>query len=600
MHRSFIFPVLYFIGLFSFALATEVDFPADDLPFEPLTPSCYIYKAAPIGAAAAPFAGKAGDPFTSTSSGSACPAAKGIKILVTNDVHGNAMEKESRGLIGYAKLEAYAEQLRIDGWDVILMDAGDAVSGNSLTYFDAGKSIAELMGKIGYRVIAPGNHEFDYNLPQRDPAYYPDTLVPIIRENSPETLDVVSVNLRRNGLPVRGIQEMPVVVRETNAFRLVVTGVVTPYAKTFSNSAGLAEYDFGLIERNGKPDHAATKANILNQLGNAVWRYDLPGDVVVVLSHVGYDETNPDYADHQLTGKDLAAVANVDVVVDSHSHNLVSVEKVSSAWYAIPGRYLENIAEITITREGERYPAGMELKTYADLADIAPSQEMLRDLRQVADRMGLGDRLFELGTNQLADHNLSSSSIPLGRFVCQTLNDVARTEVAIFNSGGIRAGFGRGWVTVGDIYDCFPFQNNLLRYEMSGRELAGQIRKKIAVPVTNKFPQFSGLTVYAWSENDGKTYGIAGLRDAAGEDLETDRIYSVALISFLANGGDGYVFDRKGFRHDLGDSSTLMIQYLRNLGEVKMEKYLEDNFLLYPTREEAEAAFRAGEKRKAA
>ncbi len=599
MHRSFIFPVLYFIGLFSFALATEVAFPSDDLPFEPLTPSCYIYEAAPIDADA-PFAGKAGDPFNAVVSGGACPAAKGIKILVTNDVHGNAMEKENRGLIGYARLDAYADRLRNEGWDVILMDAGDAVSGNSLTYFDAGKSIAELMGKIGYRVIAPGNHEFDYNVPQNDPGYYTDTLVPIIRDNDPETLDLVSVNIRRNGLPVQGIQEMPVVVRETNAFRLVVTGVLTPYAKTFSNAAGLREYEFGIIEKNGEPDHAATKANILNQLKNAVWRYDLPGDVVLVLSHIGYDETNPDYQDGNLTGKDVASVANVDVVVDSQSHNIIPVEKIGSAWYTIPGRYLENIAEITVTREGERFLTGMELKAYADISDVSPSLEMLRDLRQVSDRMGLGDRLFELKSNLLGDENLSSDSIPLGRFVCQTLNAVARTEVAIFNAGGIRSGFGQGWVTVGDIYDCFPFQNNLLRYEMSGRELAGQLRKTLSVPVTNSFPQFAGFTVYAWQEKNGKEYGIAGFRDADGEDLDSDRIYSVALISFLANGGDNYVFDRKGFRHDLGDASTLIIQYLRNQAEVNLDKYRDDNFLLYPTREEAEAAFKAGGKRKVA
>ncbi len=604
MQRLQIFPVLYFIGLFSFALAAEVDFPADDLPFAPLAPGCYVYKAEPVAAGADPFAppqaGLNPNPFAVANPGGSCPSAKGIKILVTNDVHGNAMEKEARGLIGYARLDGYADRLRQEGWDVILMDAGDAVSGNSLTYFDAGRSVAELMGKIGYRVIAPGNHEFDYNLPQNDPAYYQDTLVPIVREFDPETLDVVSVNLRRNGLPVKGISEMPVVVREAPQFRLLVAGVLTPYTKTFSNARGLAEYDFGLIEKNGQPDHAATKAHILNQLRNALWRYDLPGDVVVVLGHVGHDETNPDYAAGQLTGKDLAKVANVDVVVDSHSHNIVAVEKIGDSWYGIPGRYLENIAEITITREGERIITGMELKTYDDLKEVQPSETMLADLRQVSDRMGLGDRLFQVDTDYLTDRNLFTTSIPLGRFFCRTLSAVARTEVAIFNSGGIRSGLSQGWATVGDMYDCFPFQNNLLRYEMPGRELAGQLRDKLTAPNTNPFPQFAGVTVYAWKEPDGKKYGIAGIRDADGQDLDSDRVYSVALISFLAGGGNGYVFDPKGFRHDLGDASTLMIQYLRNQSDLKTEPYLEDNLLLYPTREEAEAAFRAGEKKKAA
>ena len=84
-----------------------------------------------------------------------------IVILYTNDVH-CAVDNH----IGYAGLAAYkSEMTALYGADMVtLVDAGDAVQGNSLGTLSKGLYPVEIMNQVGYDIVAFGNHEFDYGM----------------------------------------------------------------------------------------------------------------------------------------------------------------------------------------------------------------------------------------------------------------------------------------------------------------------------------------------------------------------------------------------------------------------------------------------------
>ena len=78
----------------------------------------------------------------------------GIVILHSNDVHG-AIE-------GYAKMAALKAMFEKAGADVIVVDAGDYIQGDSSVSVSMGDTAVELMNMAGYSLSALGNHEFDY------------------------------------------------------------------------------------------------------------------------------------------------------------------------------------------------------------------------------------------------------------------------------------------------------------------------------------------------------------------------------------------------------------------------------------------------------
>lgn len=449
-------------------------------------------------------------------------------------------------------------------------------------------AVAELMGRMGYRVLSPGNHAFDYNASENDPLYYIDTLIKTITDNSASPVDVVCINLSLDGQPLPGISPVPITVRENGDFRLVVVGVITPYTRSKSNRSGLAGFDFGLVEHAGRPDHATTKEALLDNLERTLAPFGRPGDVVVVLSHVGWDETE-DYGHGQVSGRDLALVPNVDFVVDSHSHNLFPPQKIGAAYYGNAGRYLENLVEITITREGEDLHSGMEIKSYSQLKQQRADTDILSALRDVSDRMGLGEQLFYLDDgNAMGDAGMNQESTPLGRFLCRAMAEISGADLAVYNSGGIRAGLPVGWVTAGNIYDMIPFQNNLVSFSMTGREIE-QFFADLPARNTNAFPQFFGMTAILWEDVDSGLLRLAGVADRDGRPIEGERLYSVAINSYMAFGGDDYSFPTGTQIADFGDCVVAIIAFLRKYGAGDLQStQINDCLIIHPSREGAE------------
>ena len=84
-----------------------------------------------------------------------------IIILHTNDVHCGINE-----VIGYDGLYLYKKELQRKYKHVLLVDAGDHIQGEAIGILSQGLDIIEIMNKVGYDVVALGNHEFDYGIDQ--------------------------------------------------------------------------------------------------------------------------------------------------------------------------------------------------------------------------------------------------------------------------------------------------------------------------------------------------------------------------------------------------------------------------------------------------
>ena len=101
-------------------------------------------------------------------------------------------------------------------------------------------------------------------------------------------------------------------------------------------------------------------------------------------------------------------------------------------------------------------------------------------------------------------------------------------HMGILNFGGIRANMPKGDVILDDMQSMFPFRNQIVYLEIKGSE----IRKILEKMAAGRFQVLGGVRIVA----EG---GQLVSAEVGGAPLEDEKIYGVATISFLLNGGDG-------------------------------------------------------------
>lgn len=226
------------------------------------------------------------------------PGAGRVTLLHTNDTHsriepfgpGNG-QLSGRG--GMARRATMVRQLRNILPHVLLLDAGDTFQGTPYFNLYKGRLDYKLMSMLGYDAGTLGNHDFDNGV---------DPLLEAMQE---ATFDFVNCNFECKGAPALAKRLKPYVIKEFPGVRVGIAGVgvafkglVAPY-----NHKGVDWID---------PDRALRP--VVARL-----REKEKVDLVVVLSHLGYDEKGAGWDDLSLA----KAVPGIDAIVGGHSHTFL-------------------------------------------------------------------------------------------------------------------------------------------------------------------------------------------------------------------------------------------------------------------------------------
>ena len=90
-----------------------------------------------------------------------------LAIIHTNDTHGHDYEVEATeddpGNFSMAAVPALKKEWEDKGYDVLLLDAGDATQGAPLVDLSDGERGITFMNSCGYDLMTVGNHEFDHD-----------------------------------------------------------------------------------------------------------------------------------------------------------------------------------------------------------------------------------------------------------------------------------------------------------------------------------------------------------------------------------------------------------------------------------------------------
>lgn len=138
-------------------------------------------------------------------------------------------------------------------------------------------------------------------------------------------------------------------------------------------------------------------------------------------------------------------------------------------------------------------------------------------LVQSAKRLSKGQPESALG-NLLADLMLETAREKTGKMI----------DIALTNSGGIRAELPAGGITLGNVYEIMPFDNEMVILTLSGPTM----KKLIDYIAIRKDPQAGMKLVIDKATNQVIDVSING------QPLDLSRNYTVVTSDYVANGGD--------------------------------------------------------------
>jgi 2',3'-cyclic-nucleotide 2'-phosphodiesterase (5'-nucleotidase family) len=491
------------------------------------------------------------------------PAVDSLVILHTNDIHSHLLpfHRSEDVLVGGAAARAVRiERERQRTPDLLLLDAGDIVQGTPVYNLFRGVPETRAMSQMRYDAVALGNHDLDDGpapwVALRRYAGYPVLSANVFAaadsswaaglvEDPP---DQVRRGARWIGgkavptvAPLRFLAK-PYVILPWRGKKIAVLGLTTERLVNIvriSANRGVAVSDPVAAARWYVP------------------RLREKADYVIALTHLGVDD------DLELARR----VPGIDLIVGGHSHTRLDSARFAGTGTApglpgVPivqtGAWGDRLGRSVLYLAGGR-PAGFSYELLRVRPDEGEDPSIAALLRPVADSVTatMGATIYE-SEGRVPTPRREDVETAIGNFAAEVLREAAGADIGIMNTGGIRAPIPRGPVTVADIYSTFPFDNTIVIVPMLGsdvRRLLDFVARRIG---KSDFAQVSGVR-FTVSGDYATDIRVNGKR------LDEDRVYRVATIDFLFEGGAGYTMFRAAgtveptgiFQHDAA------VSYLR-------------------------------------
>lgn len=465
-----------------------------------------------------------------------------IVVLYTNDVHCGVDDH-----IGYGGLALYKKQMLYKTPYVALADAGDAIQGAPIGTLSQGGYIIDIMNKVGYDFVIPGNHEFDYGMPRfmqlagkLDCGY-----------NSSNFMDL------RTGKPVFA----PYKIMAYGSTRIAFVGATTPESFTKSTPKYFQDengnYIYGFCEdETGKKLYDQIQSSVDAARGEGA-------DLVIVVAHMGENGSTERWTSDSI----IKNTNGIDAFIDGHSHETIPSKTVNNkdgkaVLLTQTGTKLANIGKMTISpdktistqliskveagavsgtytvKKGDTLSriAKRELGSYSRWKEIFDSNRNLisdpnklkigMELKLPGTGTVMGGRAVDYDTQEFinsieaqyqetlkavlghsdvaltvknpdtGERAVRSAETNLGDLTADAFRKVLGADIGLLNGGGIRGDIKPGNITYNDTLAVFPFGNMGCVAEVRGQQIkdALEMASKNSPKESGGFLQVSGLT----------------------------------------------------------------------------------------------------------
>lgn len=494
-------------------------------------------------------------------------------IMHTNDTHG--FDKRADGINGIACVKALKDDFIKKGYDVLLVDAGDAIQDNNLVNLSKGATAVKFFNAVGYDAAALGNHEFDYGQEvleaRMKEAKYPYLAANIIVNETGRTY----------------IKPSTIIQKGKN--KIGVFGLSTPETVVSTNPKNVRGLTF--LDHEELYKCAQKQVDELKAAGC---------DVILTLAHIGSTK-KAGYA----TAEDIIAnVKGIDILVDGHDHKVKNFENPGNALHVSTGSYTKNIGVV-------KYQAGKwtsDLYAYGRFTEENKKVKKLVAREQVKVDKAMNQKIANTTFSFSGERapGVRTQEMPLGDLVADAFLWQARqanvlngqdVDAAVVNGGSLRKGINQGVVTRGDISSILPYNNQLYVITIPGSVLHNVLETSTCVTPMEMggFPQVSGIeytldqsiSFEKGEQYEGSSYYKPAkpgsrlvIKTVNGKPFDPNGEYNIVASEFQCNGGDSYAgFMSYAARNSRSigyiDADALMNYLKTELGGVIPECYKE-------------------------
>lgn len=536
------------------------------------------------------------------------PTDLNFEIVYTTDVHGHLLDvdfmQHDKEVVSLANVMTYVEETRQQGEkELILLDNGDLLQGDPSMYYYNVQAIRDehlavrVTNYMGYDAINMGNHDFESG----EGIYYDHF-------SKQAKADVLGANCmdQRTQRPMF----KPYSIIERNGFKVAVLGITHSGTPQWIPKSMYPHIEFGSMTQCAR------------EWVPRIMRIESP-DILIVMFHAGHEQT--EYIDSRSNMKFVEEVSQIiaqthgiDIALIGHDHKWGITKLVDADGDSIPviqpKSHAEQFATIDFTlshQEGKQKVTFEQIKlndswrfppskayndTFAQAVESVNSylNTPLGALADTLDGKGtlvgqtnLMDFIHEVQLSHTgADISMASAlssfaDIPAGDISMRQLFDLYKYENQI----------DKVWMTGDDVKKFLEFgyglqfsqmrshRDHLLNYRTddNGEVLMGNFGPELATPQYN-FTSAAGINyVVDVTKPVGERVTIESMAD--GSLFSPDRRYIVALSSFQAAGGGGFVtkglgWDEQDMRYHSVTESTkdmryFIAQHIRKHGIVK-------------------------------
>ena len=431
-----------------------------------------------------------------------------ITLLQVNDVY--QFTPVDRGAVGgLGRVATLRKQIIKESPNTLFLLSGDTISPSVESNTYKGAQMIDAWNAVGLDFSVFGNHEFDFG---------PEVLLSRIKESHFTWLGANVVD-RKSGKTFANTP--PFVLREFQGVKLGIFGIVLP--GTISTSKPGPDIDF--------LNSCETAKKTVAEMRSA------GAQVIVALTHLSMSED-----------KALArCVQGIDVIIGGHEHTLLQSLSERTPIFKMTSDARE-MAQIDIYVN--RSSGKMESIDW----QVIPVNSKIEMDSQFVSQMSKYDSLMKeldvlVGRTDVALNAKSEAGrteeTNVGDFIADSFRSATGADVAIMNGGSIRADnvLPTGDLTRRDVLSILPFNNPIVKIEVTGTVLRAALEHGVSQSggestQPGRFPQVSGMR-FAF---DGKRPVGSRIREVTigAAPLDDKKLYSVALSTFVAGGGDGY------------------------------------------------------------
>ena len=498
-----------------------------------------------------------------------------IVVLYTNDVHCAVDE-----YIGYAGFAAYAAEMEAEfGADkVTLVDAGDALQGAALGTLSKGEYIIEIMNAVGYDIMVPGNHEFDYGM-----------------ERMLELMDMLDASVISSNFVDLTTDETVFDAYEIidyGTIQVAYVGICTPESFTKSTPTYFQDdegnYIYGFSET-GNEIYTAVQTAVDAAVAEGA-------DVVVAVGHCGDTGVEEQWSSTEI----IANTTGIDVFIDGHAHSTIASETYQNengedVVLTSSGTNLENIGKLTISEGGSVTAELISDYTEKDETIDAVVKEIQAENEELLNTVvATSEVSLVIYDPDTGERLIRKQETNLGDLCADAYRELLGADVAVVNGGGIRADIEAGDITYNDIITVHPFGNAACVIEATGQEILDLLERmsRNTPEECGGFEQVSGMSyeIHTYipssvtTDDQGMFTGVTGeyrVKNVmiGGEAIDLDKTYTLASHNYLIkSGGDGYgeFMDNTLLQDEVMIDNQVLITYiLDELGGVVGSEYAD-------------------------